>query len=246
MKPASGVYRVKATVTTEVRYITGRCANMKWLGHAAFSLVSPAGVRIVTDPFASSVPYPPISLDCDVVTVSHEHHDHNGIDGLKGSPRVLRGLSGKEVAQVDETIGDVRFRTVASFHDGEGGSKRGANAVFVMEMPGMTVVHLGDLGHELDAKAVAAIGKCDVLLVPVGGHYTIDGKTAARVVRALNPRVAVAMHFKTGYIADWPIAGPEEFAAQWSSVKRLPAGEFSVELSPDGPRGDTEVWIPAI
>lgn len=219
---------------------------MRWLGHAAFSLVSRAGVRIITDPFGPSVPYPPILTECDVVTVSHEHFDHNGVEGLKGSPRILRALAGKEVASVDETVGDVRFRVVPSFHDLKGGSERGRNGIFVMEMPEMTVVHLGDLGHALDEKTVSSIGKCDVLLVPVGGHYTIDGKTAAQVVRSLKPTVAIAMHFKTSCIADWPISGPEDSEAEWKSVKRLQPGEFELDLSPADLREETEVWIPAI
>lgn len=218
---------------------------MRWLGHAAFSLVSPGGVRIVTDPFDKTVPYPPITLECDVVTVSHEHFDHNGVKGLKGSPRILRAVEGKEVVSIDETVGDVRFRTVPSMHDDEGGSKRGANGIFVIEMPGMTLVHLGDLGHALDEKTVSAIGKCDVLLVPVGGYYTIDGKTAAQVVRSIKPKVAIAMHFKTGHIKDWPISGPEDFESEFSSVKKLAPGEFDVDLSSIKP-GEIEVWIPAI
>ncbi|HHY75705.1 MAG TPA: MBL fold metallo-hydrolase [Firmicutes bacterium] len=218
---------------------------MRWLGHAAFSLVSPGGVRIVTDPFDETVPYPPITLECDVVTVSHEHFDHNGVKGLKGSPRVLRAVEGKEVVPVDVTVGDVRFRTVPSLHDDEGGTKRGPNGIFVMEMPGMTVVHLGDLGHALDEKTVSAIGHCDVLLVPVGGYYTIDGKTAAGVVRSLRPKVAIAMHFKTDLIKDWPISGPEVFEAEFEKVKKLPPGEFEVDLSAV-PSGEIEVWIPAI
>lgn len=223
----------------EVRY-------MKWLGHAAFGLVSQGGVRILTDPFDNSVPYPHIALECDVVTVSHEHFDHNGVEGLKGSPRVLRAVVGKEATPLDETVGDVRFRVVPSLHDDKGGSLRGPNGIFVMEMPDMTVVHLGDLGHPLDEKTVSAIGKCDVLLVPVGGHYTIDGKTAAQVVRSLRPKVAIAMHFKTSYIKDWPISGPEDFEAEWKSVKKLPPGEFDVDLSPDKLGPETEIWIPAI
>lgn len=217
---------------------------MRWFGHAAFSFVSPAGVRIVTDPFDERVPYPPIPVECDVVTVSHEHGDHNAVERLPGKPQVLRGLSGGSVRNLDQTVGDVRFRAVASYHDAEGGAKRGANAVFVMELPGLTVVHLGDLGHELDPQAIRAIGKCDVVLVPVGGYYTIDGKTAAKVVRSLNPKVAVAMHFKTKAIADWPISGPEDFVREWKSVKRVPPGESS--LRPADLPPETEAWIPSI
>lgn len=217
---------------------------MRWLGHAAFYVVSPSGVRVLTDPFAASVPYPPISVECDAVTVSHEHSDHNGVQVAKGSPKVIRGLRNKGVAHLKETIGDVTFRTVASFHDAEEGSKRGANAIFVMDFGGLKVVHLGDLGHELKRETVEEIGRCHVLLVPVGGYYTMDGKTAAKVVRSLAPRVTIPMHFRTRYIAEWPISGPEEFLGEWTRVKKLDPGEFPLGMS--NLPGEDEIWLPAI
>lgn len=223
--------------------------RVKWLGHAAFYLVSPAGVRVLTDPFGESVPYPPVSAErdaakCDVVTVSHEHSDHNAVQAAGGAPRILRGLSGNAVARLDETIGDVRFRTAASWHDAEKGAKRGANAIFIMDFPGLTVVHLGDLGHELDDGSAAEIGRCDVLMVPVGGHYTIDAKTATRVTRVLEPRVAIPMHYKTKYTAGWPISGPDEFLSDWARVRRLEPGAFDLD-GQDLP-GETEIWAPSL
>jgi L-ascorbate metabolism protein UlaG (beta-lactamase superfamily) len=218
---------------------------MRWLGHAAFLFTSPAGVRVLTDPFGSSVPYPPLSVECDAVTVSHEHHDHNEVGVVRGPAKILRGLEGQEVKRLSEKVGDVSFRTVPSRHDGEGGAKRGKNAIFVIDVAGLVVVHLGDLGHELSPDTVSEIGRCDVVLVPVGGHYTIDAKAAASVIRSLQPKVAIPMHFNTKYIADWPISGPEEFLSLWPSVvKRLPAGEFQV--SSETLPSNLEVWLPAI
>lgn len=216
---------------------------MKWLGHSCFHLVSPKGIRVVTDPFGPGVHYPRIAVECDAVTVSHEHSDHNDLAGIKGSPKVIRGLDkGKgAVRRVQETVGDVTFRTVASDHDGEGGAKRGKNAIFAMDFAGLKVVHLGDLGHELGAQAIREIGPCDVLLIPVGGFYTVDGKTAARVALSLSPRVVVPMHYKTHYILSWPISGPEDFLASQENVRNVGTGEVSLDKAalPAKP----EVWV---
>jgi len=215
---------------------------MKWLGQACFYLTSPGGVRVLTDPFDAKVPYPRPSLECDVVTVSHEHGDHNCVGDLKGSPKVLRGLDleTKEVRRINEAVGDVSFRTVASFHDPDAGTVRGRNAIFVMDFAGLKAVHLGDLGHPLSQEQVKEIGPCDILMVPVGGYYTIDGKTAAAVAKSLSPRVIVPMHFKTELIASWPISGPEEFLTGQGHVRKVGS---EVDLSrwtlPKAP----EVWV---
>ncbi len=203
---------------------------LRWLGHAAFYIESPRGVRIVTDPFGVSVPYPKVGLECDVVTVSHEHHDHNDLTGLGGKPKVFRGLDliTKKVQRLEETVEDVGFRTVPSFHDDAKGTKRGENAIFVIDVAGTKLVHLGDLGHGLDDQAVSEIGKCDILLVPVGGFYTIDGVTAIEVTSRLKPRIVVPMHYKTDHIEDWPISGPEEFLASFNKVLKAPSEGISL------------------
>jgi L-ascorbate metabolism protein UlaG (beta-lactamase superfamily) len=215
---------------------------MKWLGHSCFYFTSPKGVRVLTDPFDRGVPYPPVSAECDVVTASHSHSDHYGLQGVKGSPKVLLGVDKdtKQVRPIHETVGDVSFRTVASDHDDQGGSKRGKNAIFVIDFAGLKVIHLGDLGHELSEATVQEIGECDVLCVPVGGFYTIGGKTAARVARALNPRVVVPMHFKTSYTAPWPISGPEEFLETQKGVRNV-GNEVALDKGALPPKG--EVWV---
>jgi len=214
--------------------------RIKWLGHASFLLVSPGGVRVICDPFDKSVPYPPVSEECDVVTMSHEHFDHNDLAGVKGSPKVLRGLKDNQAQRLTETVGDVTLRTVPTYHDGAGGSKRGQNAVFVMDVGGLKVVHLGDLGHELDQEAVSEIGPCDVLLVPVGGYYTIGPDKALKVTQALKPRLVIPMHYKTGYIPDWPIGGPESFLSAFKTVKNVPN---SVDVTATSLPDEMEAWV---
>ena len=198
---------------------------------------------MVTDPFGPGVPYPPIAVECDAVTISHEHSDHNQLTGVEGPHEVLRGLAKdtKDVRAVQKTVGDVSFRSVASDHDDAGGKKRGKNAVFVMDFAGLKVVHLGDLGHELSDAARKEIGPCDVLLIPVGGFYTIDGRTAARVAEALSPRVVVPMHYKTPFISSWPISGPEDFLASQKSVRML--GKSRVDLDSSKLPAKPEVWV---
>ncbi|MDO9065928.1 MAG: MBL fold metallo-hydrolase, partial [Chloroflexota bacterium] len=163
-----------------------------------FTLKVTNGPTVMLDPVNTSIGYKvsPIS-GIDVVTVSHEHSDHNDISLAPGSPKVLRGLAGSDWAKVDETIQGVRFRTVNTYHDDTQGSARGKNAVFVIEANNLRIVHLGDLGHLLTAEQVTAIGAVDVLLIPVGSLYTIDAARATQVVDSLKPRLVVPMHYKT-------------------------------------------------
>jgi len=216
---------------------------VKWLGHACFLLVSPKGIRVVTDPFGPQVPYPPINESCDVVTISHEHFDHNYVSVLKGDFQVLHGVdpNTKKAQKIETTIGDVSFRTVATFHDNENGKKRGENAIFIMDFSGLTVVHLGDLGHELDKNVIKEIGPVDVLCVPVGGYFTIDAAKAKNVVRSVAPKVVVPMHYKTKYTKSWSIARVDEFLKGEQNVVKLGRNEVLLEKS-KLPK-DREIWV---
>jgi L-ascorbate metabolism protein UlaG (beta-lactamase superfamily) len=138
----------------------------------------------------------------DLVTVSHEHTDHNATDLADGDPIVvLRGLGLDGWAKIDQTIKGVRVRTVGVFHDETQGTQRGKNAIFVFDVDGLRVAHLGDLGHVLSNEQIKEIAAVDVLLIPVGGFYTIDARKAAEVVNQLNPKIIVPMHYKTAGLA---------------------------------------------
>jgi L-ascorbate metabolism protein UlaG (beta-lactamase superfamily) len=162
-----------------------------------FTLKIANGPLVMIDPVGGSgYKVTPIN-GVDVVAITHEHADHNNLALAPGTPKVLRGLAGTDWAKIDETVMGVRIRTINVYHDNTQGSARGKNAVFVIEANGLKIVHLGDLGHLLSPEQVTAIGPVDVLMIPVGGNYTIDPANATQVVNSLKPSVVIPMHYKT-------------------------------------------------
>ena len=175
--------------------------KLTWYGQSCFLLETAAGTRIVMDPIPKGIGYElPQGMKADVVTISHEHFDHNNVGFVTGKPRVIRGLTAdkKGWARVDEKFKDVSIRSVGVYHDAERGAARGLDTVFIFEVGGVRIAHLGDLGHVLNDEQLAAIGAVDVLLVPVGGKFTIDAAKATRVIEQLRPRLMVIpMHYRT-------------------------------------------------
>jgi L-ascorbate metabolism protein UlaG (beta-lactamase superfamily) len=185
--------------------------TIRWHGQSFFEVISPAGVRIVLDPHAIEN-YGRISVQADVILLSHFHNDHtqvNVVENVKKA-KILTGLKdekgdGRRVDWnvIDEKVKDVRIRTVGTFHDNVGGMERGKNAVFVLEIAGMKIVHLGDLGHNLTPEQLRRIGPVDVLMIPVGGVYTLNGSDAKAVVEQLKPRhYIIPMHYATEVYTD--------------------------------------------
>lgn len=215
---------------------------MYWLGHASFCLESPAGVRLVTDPFGPEV-LPPPEISADIVTVSHEHYDHNHLKTVKGNPDIWRGLTaqGKDWEKFDKTYKDIHAYTVATYHDEARGAKRGKNAVFVIEMGELRLVHLGDLGHLLNEEQVEQIGRVDVLMVPVGGNFTIDADQAWQVVESLKPGVVMPMHYLAEGMQDFPIAPLSDFTTGHSNVRHL--GAVKIDFATQTLPSSTEIWV---
>jgi len=212
--------------------------KVKWLGHSAFLLTAADGTSIVTDPyrpgsFNGAIKYGPIRATTDAVTVSHHHQDHDGVSHLPGKPKVFEGRGTFKVGSV--SIGG--FET---FHDTNEGAGRGRNTVFVFEADGLRVCHCGDLGHVLSQEQTAAIGKVDVLLVPVGGTFTVDAAAAHKVAKQLGAKVVIPMHFKTEKLG-FDIAGVSSFVEGKANVKRV--GGPEVELSADKLPPIPEIWV---
>lgn len=187
--------------------------RIEWLGHSCFLLTGTGGVKVLTDPFDEKVGYPLPKVEVDVVTVSHQHFDHNATHLLPGKPTVVEGPG-------EHTAAGVVIRGVEAFHDQDRGAKRGSNTIFVITLDGLNICHLGDLGHSLSAEQVAQIGKVDVLCVPVGGFYTIDAKVARDTVNLLGASVALPMHYKFIPKVELPIAPVEEFLQYYPQATR--------------------------
>lgn len=164
--------------------------KIQYLGHSCFRLISDMGTTIVCDPYKSSmVGLEMPSVRCDVVTTSHGHDDHACMDNVLGNPAVLN-------CEVTCCADDIAVTTVPTFHDDEKGAKRGNNIVFVFEIDGMKAAHMGDVGC-LDEGVAEALKNCDVLILPVGGVFTVDAQGAKWYVDKINPKLVLPMHYMT-------------------------------------------------
>lgn len=183
---------------------------IKWNGHASFTLRLENGTTVVTDPFDPSVGYECPTDRADIVTVSHSHSDHSYTDSLTGPKHVINKAG-------EYAFDGVTVSAIESYHDDAQGKKRGSNLLVKIQAEGKTVVHLGDLGHFPNDAQLAFIKNADVLMIPVGGYFTIDSETALSVVKAALPKKVIPMHFKTPAI-DFPISDEKAFAAALNAV----------------------------
>lgn len=177
--------------------------TINWYGQACFRLET-KGASILIDPFAKEIGLRPPRLNDNIFLVTHEHYDHNNVDGAPAESFVIRGPGEYEKS-------GVHFEGILSYHDNVEGKERGLNTIYLIRAEEMRLCHLGDLGqHKLTDEQVEQIGDVDVLFIPVGGKYTIDGKEAAEVVKQIEPKIIVPMHYKvTGLNID--IDGPQKF-----------------------------------
>jgi len=171
--------------------------KFQYLGQSSFLVTTSSGTTFLTDPIDFKGYHMPEGTNADIVTVSHEHIDHNCVDAVAGSPTVFRGTNEKctTVNTVDTIINDVRLFTVPSFHNP--GHNR-VNAVFVFEFDGIRLAHLGDIGTTLTSEQVDAIGAVDILMVPLGGQFTVAAVQADSIVEQLQVKhIVIGMHFRT-------------------------------------------------
>ena len=196
--------------------------NITWLGHSCFAVES-GGWRIVLDPYYVES-YPALHVGADEALCSHCHRDHNFLEAVT--------LSGRSKAESPFTV-----ETVSTFHDEKRGTLRGENTIHILRAEGLTVVHCGDLGHELNEEQLAAVRGCDALFLPIGGYYTINAGTAKKVADAIAPRVVVPMHYRFGTHGFPEIGTLDEFLPLYDakSVRTLKTNGFA--LTKDAPVG---------
>jgi len=214
--------------------------KVKWLGHSCFLITSEEGTRLITDPYTvgAGISYSAIKESADVVTVSHEHGDHNNVSAVKGSPQVIKGSGAKTAAGIE-------FNGIATYHDESRGREKGANTVFCFTVDGVRLCHLGDLGHLLSPEQAAAVGAVDILFIPVGGFFTIDAATASQVCQQLKHKVIIPMHFKTPKCA-YPISTVDSFLKGKERVRRWDKGEAEFRAGELPAESEIVVLAPAL
>jgi L-ascorbate metabolism protein UlaG (beta-lactamase superfamily) len=169
--------------------------NIQYYGHSCFKInTKPEGrgaeeITLFIDPFDKEIGLKPPQGQADIILVSHDHHDHNNTESLKGEPVIL-DTPGEYAAKGIHIIG------LDTFHDKSEGAERGKNTVFIIESEGLRICHLGDLGAEPNPEQLDEIGEIDVLMIPVGGTFTLDGKEAAKLVHKIEPKTVIPVHYK--------------------------------------------------
>ena len=212
--------------------------RIDFLGHAAFLFTDARGVRVIVDPYESGgfsgrIGYAPIVEPCDVVIITHDHFDHCHTASLPPGFEVVRHAGAPR---------GVPVRSVQAFHDEIGGRKFGGVIdMKVFELDGVTVCHCGDLGQILQPDQRELLGSIDVLIIPVGGLYTLGPYGAAAVTRALAPRYVVPCHYKTDRCG-FDIAPPDLFTAQWPCLER-PGGSVYDITRDTLPEQTTCLWL---
>ncbi|AJA46291.1 putative Zn-dependent hydrolase of the beta-lactamase fold [Clostridium pasteurianum DSM 525 = ATCC 6013] len=187
--------------------------ELTWLGHSSFLIKDSKNRLILTDPFNNQVGYDTYKGNADFVTISHSHFDHSYIDEIKGNPSII-----KESGTYNfDNLNIIGFN---SYHDKQQGAVRGKNTIFTFEVDSYRLCHLGDIGYILNDDEITALGPIDILLIPVGGNFTIDGKEAEKLCHKINSSIIIPMHYKTS-ILTLPLDGVENFIRAMKSGERI-------------------------
>lgn len=195
--------------------------KIKYLALAAFLITSSSGIKLLTDPYktGNDLNHDEINESADIVTVSHEHFDHNNVSAVQGNPQVFKGGLGE--------VDGIKIKGISAYHDDIGGSWLGNNTVFCFKVDGINICHCGDLGHLFNEQQIKEAGKLDVLMVPVGGYTDLDARKATQLCNQLKPKVIMPMHYKTDKI-HFPhkVLDVDEFLRGKDNVIRQDASEI--------------------
>lgn len=206
--------------------------KIKYFGHACFLITSKNGLRILTDPYDESIGYKTGKIPAEIVTCSHSHFDHSYLQRATGNYQVVK-TDGKQ------NVKGILFEGISTFHDRTQGRERGSNIVFLFEVDGIKICHLGDLGHILTPAQVAGIDGVDILFLPVGGIFTINFQEATEVMLQILPKVTIPMHYKTKDL-NFSIDGVEKFLNGKEKIKRLPS---EIEIKKENLPETSEIWV---
>lgn len=202
--------------------------DIYWLGQSSFKIKGKT-TTVVVDPFDNKIGLKFPKVEADIVTISHGHFDHNAAGAVGGSPFIVDGPGEYEVKGV-EIVG------VSSFHDEKEGSERGKNTIYNLKIDKVNITHLGDLGQEsLTTQQVEEIGNVDILLVPVGGYFTIDAPTAAKIASQLEPKIIIPMHYKIPGLNIEQLEGVDKFLKEVGKedLESLPKLTIAAERFPE-------------
>jgi len=199
--------------------------KIQWFGHSCVKIESASGKTIIIDPYREEIGFKLPEISSDIVLISHNHYDHNNKEAIKGNPFIAEGPGEYNVAGFS-IIG------VNSWHDDEEGQKRGENIIWVITNDNFTIAHFGDFGQkELTPEQADIIGDIDILFIPVGGTFTINGNEAVRIINKLEPKAVVPIHYKILGLKRSEIAGPEEFLHSLGVENANPIDEWKVKAS---------------
>ena len=205
-----------------------------WYGQSCFKIQSGETV-VFTDPFDKSIGLTPPRGLAHIITVSHRHFDHANIESLSGEPLVIDGPGEYETKGVS-------VKGVFSFHDNKEGKERGENTIFIIEVEGIKICHLGDLGQKkLTDEQLEQIDEADILMIPVGGDATIDGEEAAEIINQIEPRIVIPMHYKIPGL-EMKLAGVDDFLKEMGVAKKETVDKLTLKKK-DLPQEDMEVMV---
>lgn len=194
--------------------------EITWLGHSSFLIEDSKGKKILTDPFDESLGYDIFSGNADIVTISHHHFDHDYIKNIT-----------KNVPVIDKpgffNYCDIPITGITSYHDKMKGAKRGENNIFIFQVDEYRICHLGDLGYILSNNEISKLGQIDILLIPVGGNYTIDGSEAAALSKAIHSHIVIPMHYKTPELS-FQLDGLEDFLINMKNGEKIASNKFTI------------------
>jgi L-ascorbate metabolism protein UlaG (beta-lactamase superfamily) len=198
--------------------------EIRYLGHSSF-LIKTKEAKLVTDPFDSSIGMNFSKQEADVVTASHQHPDHNNIKAISGDPLVIEWPGEYEKK-------GIRVFGYKWYHDDKKGEERGENILYKIEAEGISILHCGDLGAPLNDALLEEIGSIDILMIPVGGHYTIDASTATGIIKKIEPNIVIPMHYnhdKLDQKTYEKVAGVDEFLKEMGTEKQTPLDKLVVK-----------------